>query len=409
MKEDEMAYRVKMARKLFNRFLKRTLGVYLTRRYRIEYDDKDIQGLEPPFLVVANHTNNWDPFILSVKIKEPIHFVTSIEQFRSPVMQYLLSLVGCIPKTKSMSDATTVKSLFVIRNNGGVSGVFPEGKRCWDGKSEEMLYPTAKLLKAMKIPVVYGLFHGAYLAHPRWAEKPRKGKIHLKYGILFTENDIKNMSVDEIYDHMCKTLQTNEYIWQEERMISFRGPRLAESLELCLFICPSCMSVGKLYSKGDTCTCLSCGEHVKYNEYGYFEKDGGEPVFKSVQEWNQWQLKRLEEMIVANMSNADKPVFEDSGVTLFTGEPYKPLRKDRKGSIRFFADRIEFTDLAGTVSVYGLDHLNGVSTHLNDRFDFYHNGVFHRFAFKDHHTSANKWSEAYDIVKRLRQESDEGS
>jgi len=397
-----MTYRVKRASRLLNRILKKTLGPWLVKRYRIEYIEGNMQDLKPPYAVIGNHTNNWDPFIVSNKINAPIHFVTSVEQFRSRTMRFLLGLAGCIPKTKAMSDATTVKSIFHVRNRGDVVGVFPEGKRCWDGKTEEILYPTAKVLKSMGVPVVSFLLHGAYLSHPRWALTPRRGKIQVNYGILFTPEELKTLSADEIYERMCAALKTNEFRWQEERMIPFVGKRLAERLERVLFLCPKCGQVGRLYSKGDTLTCLACGETVTYNQYGYFEKDGGEPHFKSVLEWNQWQLKELEGMVLDRMANPDGPIFEDREVTLFTGQRYVAIRKLRRGTLRLYADRLEFIGRDNQKIEFGLSHMNGVSTHLSDWFDFYHEGNFYRAAFKNRHTSANKYTEAYDIIKRLQ-------
>lgn len=397
-----MTYRVKRASRLLNRILKKTLGPWLVKRYRIEFIEGNMRDLKPPFVVIGNHTNNWDPFILSCKISEPIHFVTSVEQFRSRTMRFLLGLAGCIPKTKAMSDATTVKSIFHVRNRGDVVGIFPEGKRCWDGKTEEILYPTAKVLKSLGVPVVAFQVNGAYLSHPRWAVTSRKGKIQINYGILFTPEQLKTLSADEIYEKMCAALRTNEYSWQEERMIPFVGKRLAERLERVLFLCPKCGQVGRLYSKGDTLTCLACGETVTYNQYGYFEKDGGEPHFKSVLEWNQWQLKELEGMVLDRMANPDGPIFEDREVTLFTGQRYVAIRKLRRGTLRLYADRLEFIGRDNQKIEFGLSHMNGVSTHLSDWFDFYHEGNFYRAAFKNRHTSANKYTEAYDIIKRLQ-------
>jgi len=69
-----MAYKVKRANRFLNRILKKTLGPYLVWRYNIEFIEGNMEGLKPPFVVIGNHTNNWDPFIISLKISEPIHF-----------------------------------------------------------------------------------------------------------------------------------------------------------------------------------------------------------------------------------------------------------------------------------------------------------------------------------------------
>jgi len=161
------------------------------------------------------------------------------------------------------------------------------------------------------------------------------------------------------------------------------------------------MAIGRLFSKDDTLTCLACGDTVRYNTYGYFEKDGGQPLFKSVLEWNQWQLKKLEDMVRDRMANPQEPIFEDRDATLLTGGRFEAIRKEKKGTLRLYVDHLEFIGQDNQKSSFDLSRMNGVSTHLTDWFDFYHEGQFHRVAFKDHHTSANKYTEAYEVIKRL--------
>lgn len=392
-------FKVRLANRLLNKFLKRTLSPYLNRRFNIHYQDEAVRSLKAPFIIVANHQTNWDPFILSYKLADPVHFVTSVQQFRSPIMRYLLGLAGSIPKTKSMSDSTAVRGILKIRDLKGNIGVFPEGKRCWDGRTEPILYPTAKVIRQLKLPVVSVLFQGGYLSHPRWALGSRKGEMHLTYRLLLNGDEVGSLSADEIFNRLNEALCHDEYQWQAERKIQYRGKRLAEALELALFLCPQCHSIGKLVSKGDHLTCTQCREAVRYNAYGYFEKDAGEPAFHTVYEWNQWQLSQLSQMIKERLQNPEVPVFEDQDITLFTAEAYKPLRRIARGSLSLRIDGIAFTPERGSERLFDMDALSGVSTHLNNRFDFYHHGDFFRVVFNNKHCSANKWSEAYDRIQ----------
>jgi len=392
-------FKVRLAYRPLNKLLKVTLSPYLNRRFNIHYEDEAIRDLKAPFIVVANHQTNWDPFILSCKIQDPVHFVTSVQQFRSPIMRFLLGLAGSIPKTKSMSDSTAVRGILKIRDLKGNIGIFPEGKRCWDGRTEPILYPTAKVIRQLKLPVVSVLFQGGYLSHPRWARKSRKGEMHLTYRLLLNGDEVGSLSADEIYRRICEALWHDEYQWQAEKRTPYLGKGLAEDLELALFLCPKCHSVGKLVSKGDHLTCTQCGEVVRYNAYGYFEKDVGEPAFHTVYEWNQWQLSQLSQMIKERLHNPEMPVFEDRDITLFTAESYKPLRRIARGRLSLRIDGILFTPERGSAQFFGMDALSGVSTHLRNRFDFYHHGEFYRVAFNNRHCSANKWSEAYDRIQ----------
>lgn len=402
-----MTFNVKKPNRLLNRILKKTLTPYLDRRFNISYDDSAIADLKPPFVIVANHQTNWDAFILSCKIREPVSFVASAQQFRSAFMRFVMRLAGSIPKTKSMSDSSTVRGIFKIRNLSGVVGIFPEGKRNWDGATEEILYPTAKVLKQLKIPVVSVLFTGGTLTFPRWADSSRKGGMQLTYDILFNQEEIDTLPVDTLYQRLCQKLQHNEFQWQDQKRIPFKGKNLAQSLELCLFLCPQCGCVGKLHSAGDLFTCTSCGNEVRYNVYGFFENDGGNPPFKSVFEWNQWQLDEMTRRIRERLRSPGPPLLCDDHVFLHTAEPYGPLRAIGNGTLRFLVDRLEFESEGGQIQSFPFENLNGVSTHLSKWFDFYHLGDFYRVSFPSRHVSANKWSEVYDRLQGVLSESKE--
>jgi len=158
------------------------LKLYFKYKYSITYDNRDLNNVKPPYLILPNHVNNLDPFFVGAFVKEPIYFVTTDEQFRNPVKGFLLSrLTGAIPKKKFVPDIITVKDIIRIVKNKGIVGIFPEGQRSWSGETEELVRSTAKLIKMLGIPVVTVILSGSHLAHPRWANNNRKGKIHLKY------------------------------------------------------------------------------------------------------------------------------------------------------------------------------------------------------------------------------------
>ena len=86
---------------------------FLKRRYRLEAADEDhVRNLKPPFLVVANHVNFWDPFWINAFIAAPIQFVASDNLFRTTLFGLAMRLLGSIPKTKLMNDAQTVGPFF---------------------------------------------------------------------------------------------------------------------------------------------------------------------------------------------------------------------------------------------------------------------------------------------------------
>ncbi len=390
--------KVYIASRGFHRFLRLTLGNFLKIRFNLRSDTKDVDHLKPPYLVLANHTNFWDPFLVSTFLKEPVHYVTSDWWFRNPLLKILLHLVGGIPKTKFVSDLETVKSIIKIKKAHGVVGIFPEGRRTWNGNTVPLIYSTAKLVKTLGIPVVAVLLKGAYLSCPRWADRSRKGRIDISYKLLLNPREIAEMSVEEIYEQLKAGLDHNEYAWQEKNMVSFRGPRPAERLELMLFACPHCQTNGTMISKNNRFFCNKCNYAVSYNSYGYFEIDPlsstPEKHFESPKQWNEWQLSFLEELI----NGSSETILQDERVVLSKGIGGENVKKNSEGRMILSGNGLEFIADSGDAIEFDLEGISGLNVQNRDVVEFYFQEVLYRFTFKSPHVSAYKWVKGIEFL-----------
>ncbi|EOD00730.1 lysophospholipid acyltransferase family protein [Caldisalinibacter kiritimatiensis] len=395
-----MTKKTRKTSKTFYNFLQLTLGTYLKKSHNIKADTKDIDNLKPPFLLLGNHTNFWDPFYMGIYIDEPVYYVTSDAHFRIRSLRFLLKLIGAIPKTKFLSDLRTVKEIIRVKKNKGIVGIFPEGKRNWDGKTEKILYPTAKLVKMLKIPVVVSLMKGAHLAKPRWAKHSRKGEIFISYKKILTPEEISSLSTDEIYEKLCQALAHDEYEYQKKHMIPFKGKKLAENLELFIFTCPHCKTIGSLKSDDNKFYCTSCGYTTYYNEYGFLDKGSEEFYFNNTRDWNEWQLKNLESIIYNSKDNLEENILQDKKVTLFKGRGLKPLKKFSIGDININHKTFNFISSLGDKLTFELDKINGANVQLNYKLEFYYEKTLYRFIFDDSSVSAYKWVKALEILKK---------
>lgn len=391
--------------KNFYKFLRITLGTYLKKTHNIKADTEDLKNLKPPYLLLGNHTNFWDPFYTGIYIDEPIYYVTSDAHFRNRSLRFLLNLVGAIPKTKFLSDIRTIKEIIKVKQNNGIIGIFPEGKRSWDGKTEKILYSTAKLIKLLKVPVVISLLQGAHLAKPRWAKHSRKGRISISYKQIFDPEEIQTLTIDEIYQRLCENLEYDEYEYQRKHMIPFKGKKLAENLELFIFTCPHCKSIGSLKSDDNRFYCTRCGYTTYYNEYGLLEKGAEELYFDNPGDWNGWQLHNLENIISSLENNPEEVILQDSNVTLFVGHGLSPLKRLGKGNININLQYLNFVDLSGNKLSFELDKISGANIQLNYKFEFYYNKTLYRFIFDDLSVSAYKWVKVLELLKRKNEAS----
>lgn len=398
-----MASRQYYYSKWFNALLRATFGRYLKKRFHVNINNEQIKGLKPPYLIISNHVGAWDPFLLSMGVPDPIYFVISDAHFRHFWLKQVLKLVGGIPKSKQIADSGTIRAILSVIKSKGVVGLYPEGARNWDLKNIPVSYPTAKLIKNLKVPVVSTVMEGAGLTKPRWARSSRSGCINLNYTLLLTPEQIVEMSTDEIYQKVVEGIRLNEYDWQEKNRMPFRGKNLAEYLDMFLVVCPRCKSLCSLFSHGNTLSCTHCGYAVEYDEYGYFSTDA-EPFFLNPQTWSEWQTSWLYELFSnSEYTSGEKALFSDVKTKLFTGKRRGRLRQyNWLGKVELFFDRIVFTPEKGKDYVFPIDQITGVNVQNNNKFEFYYNSNLYRFKFTTQHKSIYKYELAFQLVEKIK-------
>ncbi len=390
------------AGKLLNKFLKLPLRAYMRTLFALSIENGQLQGIKPPYVVLANHTNFWDPFLLSLCIPDPVYFVTSDAYFRNPVLKQLLKLVGAIPKRKQISDPSTIRGIIDVVKNKGVIGIFPEGSRSWDGRTLPLLKPTAKLIKSLHIPVYSVLFKGAYLTMPRWAAFSRKGRLSMEVGKVLGPDDINGMSVDEIYQRITESLEYDEYTAQRHLMHAYTGRSKAEHIELFLFICPQCKSISSMTSEGDSFKCSTCSCEMLYNDYGFFESRQGAPLpFENPLDWNLWQLEYLDRIIDDKAKDGImSPITFDDDIMLSTGGRTGALEeKASTGRLSIYCDRLEYLASGKDRLIFLISDISGMNVQFNDQLEFIHDNVLFRFSKKSAVFSAYKYTEITEKIK----------
>lgn len=413
---------IRPASRLFNWILRHTLGAFVARRFHARYDAAVLDSLKPPYLVIGNHTCIWDPFLLSVPVRYPVHFVASDEYFRTPFMRFVFSLIGGIPKTKNTRDTQTVRTLLTLKRAGAVLGVYPEGNRNWDGVTGPVYGAIAKLVRKLAIPVVLVKTTGGALTQPRWGRHWRNGWMKLSYSLLFTPEDCRTYTDQALLDQMIHALAHNdldavaEVAAQEGLPAEFPGKRLAERLELFLFQCPDCQQLDTLHSSDDHLSCTSCGFSVRYGSDGHFHKpatasddDDTEVPFTATHDWNRWQCANLAQSIkqgAFSQTDSGKPSNGDANkelallvndrALLQTGGRTGKLISQGRGSLSLFANRLRFdAEESGSLPIsLPLSEISGLNIQYNNRIECYRKGTLFRFSFPDAFISVWKWHQA---------------
>ncbi len=351
--------------------------------------------VKPPFVILANHVCFLDPFFLAGFVPYAVHYVVSDSNFRSRIVDAGLALVGAIPKTKALSDLETVKRIVQIKAKNGVIGIFPEGQSSWDGHALPIYYATAKLLKSLKVPVVTTVIEGSFFSLPRWGRGPRRGRIDLNYQLSFTPNSLRSMTVEEIYEKLVGILDHDEFDAQERRQVRYTGRRKAEHIEIVLFVCPECRSIGTIKSRGDIVSCTHCGYSARMNGFGTFDPVSGPLHFPNLRRWNLWQVKFFEDVIDrATERGQQEPILSEGGVRIREGFKSQPLEFRGMGRLTLTVEqlRLDASEGKGDSLTFDVAEIEGINVQNSEFLEFYYRGSLYQVKILKRGGNSYKWN-----------------
>lgn len=396
---------------IFYLLLKSTVGFYIWLRYRPKYIiPKEVRRLRTPYLVLADHVHILDPFFNGQFIRPVIHWVAADANFRTPFMKFAMTvLAGSIAKTKNRSDMVTLSRMKLLADLGCVIGVYQEGERSWDGVNLPPVPGTDKLIRFLKIPVVYIHLEGAYLDQPRWSWTNNRGKITLRYEVLIEREEAKTLNLSEIAERMKRAGSYDEWALSEEQGLIYPGKKRAENCELVCFTCPSCGGVNTLRSEGNRFYCNSCGVkgdvddkmRFQWNSEGTDLKE--EHRFAHVREWNLWQ-KDYYRRLIEEHDGEEFLFWEDRyTVNLSRGKRGRAMKEIGTGSARLYNDRIEFESESQKI-VMPLGNVSSFSVFKQQFTEFYYDRNLYRFAFTNRSVSGYKWLMLFRLITEFNRE-----
>ena len=257
------------------------------------------EGLKPPFVLLCNH-NAFMDFKVATKAIYPrrANYVVAIDGFIG--REKLLRDVGCICKRKFTNDTMLVKQLAQTVKNGDVAVIYPEARYSLCGTTAVLPESLGKLCKFLKVPVVTLICHGHHVNSPFWNLHDRKIKpIEAEFTLLFTPEELKETSVDEINRRIVEAFQYDDFAWQKERGIKTTYKGRAEGLHKVLYQCPSCRTEYKMSSSGSTLKCDACGKHWSMSELGELTAESGETEFSHIPDWYEWERENVRREVEA--------------------------------------------------------------------------------------------------------------
>lgn len=136
------------------------LEVAFFLRIRGAENYKQIRG---GFIVICNHTSNWDPIILGYSVKtKPVRYLAKEELFHNKFAAFMLKHLYAVPIARGTGDVGAIKAALQILADNDILGIFPEGTRSKTGELGGFEPGAALLALRAKVPVVPAYICGGY-------------------------------------------------------------------------------------------------------------------------------------------------------------------------------------------------------------------------------------------------------
>jgi hypothetical protein len=241
------------------------VGPFFKRYYRFKAPSIKVKKTGP-YLILANHTAEFDIVFLGMLFDAPMYFVASDQLLNSGKGSWVLkTLFSPIPKSKSVADLAVVKRIKSVINEGGNVVIFPEGNSSMNGGPSKIPDGMGRLIKFLKVPVKFIQIKGLYLSSPRWSYFRKFGPTKMQEIKSLSVEESDKLSPEAIDTLVRTTLSISAYEGNQDH---FRGKNIAEGLHKLIFTCPQCNGLFTTYSKDDALLCHQCNFRGQYSTLG---------------------------------------------------------------------------------------------------------------------------------------------
>lgn len=247
-----------------------------------------------PFILISNHASRND-FLFTAPACRPkrLNYVVGYNEFFRFPLSLALRLTDSVPKKNFVSDMYTIKQIFRIIKAGGNVCFMPEGMSSITGMCQPVIPGGGKLIKKLGVPVYYTVVAGGYLTYTKHCLDERAGRCEVVVDQMFTADELKTLTPEQIEDKMNRCLAHDDYIWNKDRQISFNAKgNMAKNLDTLLYMCPDCGAMYEYECSGNIMTCRHCGMTVElddcYNMKHIVKGDKSKSVTQNTDGFYSW-------------------------------------------------------------------------------------------------------------------------
>lgn len=284
----------------FFRFLLKFVSKFDLKETNFTYDIGEVANItkDEPILILMNHSSFIDLEIAStIFYPRPLNIITTTDGFIGK--NWLMRQIGCIPAKKFILDVDLVRNMiYATKKLKSSILMYPEASYSFSGETTPLPDSVAKLIKLLKIPVVSVITENAFLRQPLYNMLNKHDvKVSAKAKVLFSKEDIKNLSIEEINKSLKEEFSLDYWKTQKDHNVLIKENNFAEGLERVLYKCPHCLKEGYIKTSKNEIICSNCGTTYKIKGNGELININGDTKFDSVSKWYEYERECVKEEI----------------------------------------------------------------------------------------------------------------
>ena len=236
-------------------------------KFYYHFDEKQLKGKQ--VILLADHAA-FDSYIYTLAGYKftNLNFVVGFHHAFNKIIYGVGRKIGFIPKRNFEVDLKAVRHMVQVIQKGGSLCIFPEGTFSFSGANHAVNPSTINFIKQLGVTVVLCRSHGAYCSRPTFKSHSTFGHREIDYEILFTSEQLKQLSNEEIDKKLFDSIKYNDVEWARENKHPYRWPiTKMKGIDTFLYTCPNCGKQYVMDVTGRNLVCRECGNVVHINRY----------------------------------------------------------------------------------------------------------------------------------------------
>ncbi|MFL2870792.1 MAG: lysophospholipid acyltransferase family protein [Pirellulaceae bacterium] len=134
-------------------------------------------------ILIANHRSSADALIMQMSCNRPIGWLIAAEYMQIPILGQMMRYLGAIPAGRSGKDSKATRNAIAHCQDGGLLGLFPEGRLNKTDEFMQSVRPGLVLIAARAgVPIIPFHIEGGSLGETAFSPFLRRGRIKATLG-----------------------------------------------------------------------------------------------------------------------------------------------------------------------------------------------------------------------------------